>query len=169
MRLDKDHRLLRIESGRQPVKRDFKRIFLDARCVGVVGGERVPVGHHEKALVLVLHAHPVLQCAHIVAKMQLAGRTHAAKHAFAGWGRRCRGLKSSCRAEFDTNTRKAHFARLTRLSHGWGPASRLPPRGSPAMSSDTRGPYFFSGARSNSSGAIDFTLIGFAGIPPTTW
>jgi hypothetical protein len=27
--------------------------------------------------------------------------------------------------------------------------------------------YFFSSARLNSSGAIDFTLMGFAGIPPT--
>jgi hypothetical protein len=51
----------------------------------------------------------------------------------------------SFRADSDTNMRKGHLAREQR----------------PQIF------YFLSKARCNSSGAIDFTLIGFAGIPPT--
>src|SRR5271163_796565 len=87
VRLDEDDRLLWVETGRQPVERDIDGIFLYARSVGVIGGERVPVRNLEKAFILVLHADPVLQCADVVAEMQFAGRAHAAQHAFASWDR----------------------------------------------------------------------------------
>src|SRR5262249_21633642 len=57
-------------------------VLLHARGVSVVGGQRVPVGNKEEAVVLVLHADPVLQRAHVVAEVQLARRAHAAQHAF---------------------------------------------------------------------------------------
>ena len=54
----------------------------------------------------------------------------------------------SCRAELDTTMRNPHLARET--------ASR-------------KDLYFLSRAFCNSCGAIDFTLIGLAGMPPTMW
>ena len=54
------------------------------RGVGVVGGQRVPVGDEEIALVLVLQLDPVVQRAHVVAQVQLAGGAHAAQNARAG-------------------------------------------------------------------------------------
>src|SRR4051812_44680807 len=62
VRLDEECRLLGIESGGEPVERDLQRIFFHAGGVGVVGGERVPVGDEKKAIVLagILQIHPVL-------------------------------------------------------------------------------------------------------------
>ena len=79
--LDEEHALLRVEAGGEEVRRHFERVLLHLRRVGVVGGERVVVGDEEVALVLVLHADPVMQRAHVVAEVQLAGRAHAAEHA----------------------------------------------------------------------------------------
>ena len=88
VRLDEHGAALRIEAGGQPVEQDFQRVFLDPRSIGVIGGKRVPVGHEEKAVVLVLHAHPVVQRAHEVAQVQLPGGPHTAEHAFALVGAR---------------------------------------------------------------------------------
>ena len=49
------------------------------RGVGVVGGQRVPVGDEEEAIVLVLQLDPVIQRAHEVSQVQLAGGAHAAQ------------------------------------------------------------------------------------------
>ena len=83
-RLDEEMRHARIDAGRQPVdhhvpdaRRDDVRLF-------VVGGERMPVGHEEEAVVLVLQLDPVLQHAVIVAQMELAGRPHAGQDATVG-------------------------------------------------------------------------------------
>src|ERR1700686_3698764 len=46
----------------------------------------MPVGHAKKAFILILHANPVLQRANVVSEGQLAGRAHAAEHAFARFG-----------------------------------------------------------------------------------
>ncbi len=82
VRLDEHHALLRIETGGQPVEENVDRIFFYARGVGVVGGQGVPVGDEEEALVLVLHANPVFERADVVAEMQLAGGTHSAEDTF---------------------------------------------------------------------------------------
>ena len=54
------------------------------RGVGVVGGQRVPVGNEKETVVLILHTNPVLERADIVAEMELAGRAHSAQDAFLG-------------------------------------------------------------------------------------
>src|SRR5262245_65998763 len=51
------------------------------RGVLVAGGEHVPVGDEEEALVLILQLDPVTQRAMPVAEVQRAGRTHAGKDA----------------------------------------------------------------------------------------
>ena len=73
VRLNEHGATLGVESGGQPIEQYFNGILLDLRSVGVIGRQRVPVGDKEETLVLLLHAHPVLQSANIVAKMQLAG------------------------------------------------------------------------------------------------
>ena len=78
VRLDEDGRLLRIESGGEPVEDHLEDVCLDARGVSVVGGEGVPVGDKEKTVVVVLEPGPVLQGTDVVADVQLAGRSHAA-------------------------------------------------------------------------------------------
>src|SRR5216684_2338288 len=82
MRLDEDDRLLRVESRRQPIQRDLQRILFYARGVGVVGCQCVPVRYFKETFVLILHAHPVVERAHVVSEMQLSSRAHAAEHAF---------------------------------------------------------------------------------------
>jgi hypothetical protein len=89
VRLNEQHGFFRIKPRRQPVQRDFQRIFFHAGSVSVVGGERVPVDYAEEALILILHAYPILKRAHIVSQVKLAGRTHAAEHALPQVGRRC--------------------------------------------------------------------------------
>ena len=74
-------------SGSSPAasqsSRTSSEFSLILRGIGVIGGECVPVGHEEKAVVLVLHAHPVIQSADKVPQMQFAGGAHTAEHAFA--------------------------------------------------------------------------------------
>jgi hypothetical protein len=51
---------------------------LGAQLGGVlVDGHRVQVHDAEDALVIRLHAHPVLQCAQVIADVQISGRLHA--------------------------------------------------------------------------------------------
>ena len=83
VRLDEHRAVVGIEPGSQPVEQHFQGVLFDFRSVGVVGGQRVPVGDKEEAVVVSLHAHPVVERAHIVPQMQFAGGTHAAEHAFA--------------------------------------------------------------------------------------
>src|ERR1035437_785282 len=88
VRLDEQRAALGIEAGREVVDHDLKRVLLDAARVGVVGGESVPIGNEEKAVILVLQAYPVAQRADIIAEVQLSGRSHAAEYAaLFGWQR----------------------------------------------------------------------------------
>ena len=76
--LHKDRAHSRIETGRQKIQRNLANVF-QPRCVGIAGRQRVLVGNKEVALILVLQLHPVMQRAHVVAKVQLARRTHPAQ------------------------------------------------------------------------------------------
>ena len=49
----------------------------DGRRVGVIAGQRVPVGHEVEAVVLLLQRRPVLERANEVAEMELSSRPHA--------------------------------------------------------------------------------------------
>src|SRR5215467_1940316 len=86
VRLDKHSAALGIKPSRQPVEQNFNRILFYLRSIRVIGRKCVPVSNEEEALVLVLHAHPVLQRPDIVAEVQLAGRAHAAENAFTRLG-----------------------------------------------------------------------------------
>src|SRR5262245_28295707 len=83
MRLDEHGAALGIKPGGKPVEEYLDRILLYLGRIGIIGPECVPVSDEEKALVLVLHAHPVLQRTNIVAQVQLACGTHAAENAFS--------------------------------------------------------------------------------------
>src|SRR5262249_6813454 len=78
---------LRVKTGGEPVEQHVDRVLLHLRCVGVVGGQCVPVGDEVEALVLILHTHPVLQRADVIAEVQFSSGAHAAKHAFTSMGR----------------------------------------------------------------------------------
>src|SRR5438045_8310889 len=89
VRLNEHGAALGIEAGCKPIEHDLERVALDARGIGVVGSERVPVGNEEEALVGILQLDPVGQRSHVIAKVQLAGGTHAAQYpaATSRWGR----------------------------------------------------------------------------------
>ena len=70
--------LVGIETCGQIIDHDLQRVLLDVSRVGVIRGKRVPVGDKEKAVVIVLQAHPVAQSTDIVSQVHFAGRAHAA-------------------------------------------------------------------------------------------
>jgi hypothetical protein len=84
MALNEDGGFFRIESGGQVVQGDVEGFELEAARIGVVRGQRVPVGDEEVALVLVLQLDPVGQGAHVVAQVELAGGTHSAQNTRTG-------------------------------------------------------------------------------------
>ena len=86
MRLNEHGATFGIEPRRQPIEQDFNRVLLHLRSVGVISREGMPIGDKKEALVFILHAHPVLQRADIVAEMQLARRAHAAQNALPSLG-----------------------------------------------------------------------------------
>ena len=79
--LHKQRRPIRIEPGTEPIERDIESVLFHVRGVGVIGGQGVPVGDKEITFILALQTHPVVERAHVVAQVQLAGGTHAAQHA----------------------------------------------------------------------------------------
>src|ERR1700704_2186397 len=83
LRLQKDDAFLRVETGGQVVDHDLDAVLGDGAGVGVVAGQRVPVGDEVETVEgrIVLQADPVLQRAEIVADVQAAGGTHAADYA----------------------------------------------------------------------------------------
>ena len=89
VRLNERLRLLWIESRCQPVQSDFQRILFHSRSVGIIRRKRVPVGDFKETLILILHAHPVVEGADVIAKMQFSGRAHAAEHALTGFSGSC--------------------------------------------------------------------------------
>ena len=79
--LDPEKCTMFIQSGRQPIQPDLDDALPHPRRVGIVRRQRVPVSDEEEAVVFVLQPDPVLQCAHVVAQVQLARRPHPAQHA----------------------------------------------------------------------------------------
>ena len=76
-RLDKQRRLRGINAGGQPINHHVPGVLLDLCGAIVMGGERVPISDKKETLILVLQAHPVLEHAVVVTKVQRSGRTHA--------------------------------------------------------------------------------------------
>ena len=98
--LDEERGFLGVDAGGQPVDDHVIDITLDAVAVLpvlVLGGQGMPVGNEEEAVVRALQANPVFQRAVVVAQVQSAGRAHARKHARArsGSGRFERGQGNS--------------------------------------------------------------------------
>src|SRR5262249_47444513 len=83
VRLDEHGAALGIKPGGKPVEKHFNRVLLYLGCIGVIRSEGMPVGDEEEALVLVLHAYPVIERADIIAEVQFAGGAHAAEDAFS--------------------------------------------------------------------------------------
>ena len=77
VRLHEQRRNPGIEARGEPVDQHLANVLLQLRRVLVAGGERVPVGDEEVALVLVLQLDPVAQRAVKIAQMQRPGRPHA--------------------------------------------------------------------------------------------
>ena len=73
-----------IEAGGEKIGGDFDGVLRDWRGVGVVRGQRVPVGDEVKAFVLriVLELDPVFERAEVVADVEAAGGAHAAQDSF---------------------------------------------------------------------------------------
>jgi len=82
--LDEHDALGWIESGGEPIEEHLDGIASQAPGISVVGGQSVPVGDEEEAVVLVLHADPIDEGTHIIAEVKLAGGAHSAEHALLG-------------------------------------------------------------------------------------
>src|SRR3954463_5141291 len=89
MRLNKHRALLRIEPGCEIVEHHIDGVLLDARSVGVVASERVPIGDEEEALITFLKLYPICQRTHVIAQVQLASRPHATEDALPA----CRSVR----------------------------------------------------------------------------
>src|SRR5439155_8738530 len=70
----------------------IERVGFNLWRVGVIGGQRVPVGDKEKALILILHAHPVVERADKISQVQLASGAHSAEHALTLIGAGCQSF-----------------------------------------------------------------------------
>ena len=81
LRLDEYLGSLGIDPRRQPIDDHLPGIALDILGMLVVGGQGMPVGDEEKALILVLQLQPVLQHPMIMTQMQTAGGTHTGQYA----------------------------------------------------------------------------------------
>ena len=66
----------RVQPAGDPVGDHVVRVLDDAGGVGVVGGQRMPVGDEVETIVLVLERGPVLQRSHEMPEVQFAGRAH---------------------------------------------------------------------------------------------
>ncbi len=91
-RLDEERAPLRVEPGRYPVGCHVVRMRHDGRGVGIVAGERVPVGNEVEAVVLILKRRPVVEGADEMPEVQLARRTHTRDDA---WFHSWRSLKNN--------------------------------------------------------------------------
>ena len=78
--LDEEGRDPGVQPGGQPVDEHGLHVFLKPCGVLVTGGQRMPVGDEEIALVLVLQFHPVAQRAVKIAQMQRPRGPHAGQH-----------------------------------------------------------------------------------------
>ena len=76
--LQEQHALIRVESDGQEISNQADRIIFQVLRIGVAGGQGMPVGDEEIAIILVLQAHPVIEGSEIVAEMDISGRTGTA-------------------------------------------------------------------------------------------
>src|SRR6184192_2023604 len=102
VRLDEERRDSGVEARGQPVDEHLADVLLKRRRLVVAGGEHVPVGDEEEAVVLVLQLDPVAQRAVVVAEVQPTGGPHAGED--APRGRRLAHVpgRSSARSEEHT-------------------------------------------------------------------
>ncbi len=70
MRLDEDAASLRVETTSEKVESDLIHILLQTTGIGVLRSERVIVRDEEVALIVVLELNPVVERAHVVAKVE---------------------------------------------------------------------------------------------------
>src|ERR1041384_4686766 len=85
MRLRKNQTLFRIKPGSQPVECDLQRILFDLGSIRVIGSQSMPVRQKERAVILLLHLHPVRQRADVVSQVQFPSRAHATDNALTNW------------------------------------------------------------------------------------
>ena len=87
-RLLEDDGLRGVEAGGEIVDGDLQRVFGDGGGVGVVAGERVPVGNEIETFVgrIGLKLDPVLKSAEVVADVETAGGAHAGEDPVGGGG-----------------------------------------------------------------------------------
>jgi len=83
-----------IDTGGQPIGDYRHRVFVDLRRVGVIAGERVPIGDEMVALVDVLQLDPVFERALVIAEVQATRRAHSANDSFHNQQRLYRGLRA---------------------------------------------------------------------------
>jgi hypothetical protein len=77
--LQEEHGLVGMQPCRDEVRHSVERRLLDPRRVGVVGGQRMPVGDEVVTAILILQLHPVADGAEVVAKVDAARRSKAAE------------------------------------------------------------------------------------------
>ena len=77
MRLDEQLGITGVDAGSQPVDHHVPDALRDNVRLLVVRGERVPVGHEEEAVELMLQPDPVLENTVVVTEVQTPGGTHA--------------------------------------------------------------------------------------------
>src|ERR1700685_335912 len=80
-RLDEQRGDARIEARRQPIDGHAPGVLLEFRGVLVAGGQGMPIGNEEVALVLILQFDPILQRTVKISQMQLARWAHTRQHA----------------------------------------------------------------------------------------
>ena len=94
-RLNKQRCVTGVDAGRKPIDDHIPHRFTDDRRIFVVRGERMPIRNEEKALVLVLQTHPILQHTVIVPRVHFVSRSHTGQHPLMLLGH-CGKLSSRC-------------------------------------------------------------------------
>ena len=101
--LDEEPRVSGVDAAREPVDHHVQHRVGDDLAIVVVGGERVPVGDEEIALVLVLEPGPVHEHAAIVTEVEAPGGPHARKDALLVAGDGSQSRKAGRREETETS------------------------------------------------------------------
>ncbi len=80
--LDEQRRLIRIDTGGQPVDDHVPGCLFDILRIVVMRRQRMPVRDKEQAGILMLELGPVLEHTMVMAEVQEPGRAHAGKNTF---------------------------------------------------------------------------------------